>query len=95
MSKKKFVLEATIQSANPVIIEPILTKLVGVNALLKIDGGFEVRSKMEGETAKDLNRELLSALRRVEKKTTLRAKWTHAKITEKFFDYVPKGVREA
>jgi len=34
---------------------------------------------------------LLSALRRVEKKTTIRAEWTSAdNTTEKYFDYVLK-----
>ena len=50
---------------------------------------------MKGESARELNRAFLSALRRIEKKTTLRAEWTHDGLTERFFDYVPKGVREA
>jgi hypothetical protein len=33
---------------------------------------------------------LLSELRRVEKKTRLRAEWTSGNTTERFFDYVPK-----
>jgi hypothetical protein len=37
-----------------------------------------------------LNRTFLSALRRVDKKTTLRAEWTHGDNTERFFDYVLK-----
>jgi hypothetical protein len=94
MAEKKFVLAATIKSENPTAIEPILTKLFGVDALLRIDGGFQVRKTVEGRNAKDLNRTLLSELRRVEKKTTLRAEWGHAGTTEKFFDYVPKGVKK-
>ena len=38
-----------------------------------------------------LNRTLLAQLRRVERKTRLRAEWTHAGLTERFFHYVPKG----
>jgi hypothetical protein len=46
---------------------------------------------MEGESAKDLNRRLLSALRRAEKKTRLRAEWTAEDGTVyRFFDYVLK-----
>jgi len=49
---------------------------------------------MHGESAKDLNRTLLSALRKVEKKTTLRAEWTADGVTERYFDYVLKATRE-
>jgi len=41
--------------------------------------------------ARELNRTFLSALRRVEKRTPLRAKWTSDDGTiERFFDYVLK-----
>jgi coenzyme F420-reducing hydrogenase delta subunit len=53
-------------------------------------GGFEIRGEFEGESARDLNRRLLSEMRRVEK-TRIRAEWTSAKTVERFFDYVPKG----
>jgi hypothetical protein len=46
---------------------------------------------MEGASAKELNRTLLSTLRKVNKSTTLRAEWTSDDgTTEKFFDYVLK-----
>ena len=35
------------------------------------------------------------ALRRVERKTRLRAEWTAGGSVERFFDYVPKGTRPA
>ena len=37
------------------------------------------------------NRQLLSALRRVEKRTRLRAEWTAGGTTCRFFGYVPKS----
>ena len=46
-------------------------------------------------SACDANRELLSELRRVERKTRLRAEWTAGGSVERFFDYVPKGTRPA
>jgi hypothetical protein len=46
---------------------------------------------MTGNSARDLNRQLLSTLRR----TRLRAEWTAAGVTHRFFDYVPKGTRPA
>jgi hypothetical protein len=45
---------------------------------------------MKGTSAKELNRTLLSALRKLEKRTTLRADWTSGDTTERFFDYVSK-----
>jgi hypothetical protein len=46
---------------------------------------------MEGASARELNRTLLSALRKVERRTTLRAEWTSDDGTsERFFDYVLK-----
>jgi hypothetical protein len=45
---------------------------------------------MEGASAKELNRPLLSAMRKVEKRTTLRAEWTWGDTTERYFDYVLK-----
>jgi hypothetical protein len=45
---------------------------------------------MEGESARELNRSLLSALRKVEKRTRLRAEWTSGETTERFLDYVSK-----
>jgi hypothetical protein len=53
--------------------------------------GFMVEAEMEGAGARELNRTLLSALRKVQRKTTLRAEWTSGDgITEKSFDYVLK-----
>jgi len=94
MTNKKFVLSADISTEDPLAIQQILTKLVGVDAIIVIEKGFKVRTTMQGNNARDLNRTFLSALRRAEKKTTLRAEWTHDKTTERFFDYVPKRIRE-
>lgn len=46
---------------------------------------------MVGGSAKELNRTLLSELRRAEKKTRLRAEWASDNgTTQRFFDYVLK-----
>jgi hypothetical protein len=49
--------------------------------------------QIEGENARELNRAVPTALRRVERRTTLRAEWTSGTTVERFFDYVPKGSR--
>src|SRR5208283_2303718 len=52
---------------------------------------FVVEAEMEGASARELNRTFLSAVRKVEKRTTLRAEWTSdADTSESFFDYVLK-----
>lgn len=54
-------------------------------------GEFLVEAEMEGASARELNRMLLSALRKAQRKTTLRAEWAFSDgTTEKFFDYVLK-----
>lgn len=94
MVNKKFVLVANINTEDPARIEKVLSELVGVNAILRTEDGFKVKTTMEGMSAREMNRAFLSALRSVEKKTTMRAEWTHDKTTERFFDYVPKGIRK-
>jgi hypothetical protein len=53
--------------------------------------GFEISAELDGENARDLNRMLLSEMRRVEKKTRVRSEWTLGNTVERFFDYVPKA----
>ncbi len=96
MGRKRFQLSARISSNSPERIEALLRKLAGAGGTVKRTAdGFEVEAVLEGESARDLNRGLLSEMRRLEKKTRLRAQWTHADTVEKFFDYVPKGTAHA
>lgn len=94
MANKTFRLAARVNSSNPQDIRPVLENLIkGRGSVRKASdetGGFVVEAEMEGSSAKELNRSLLSALRKVEKRTTLRAEWTATDTTEKFFDYVLK-----
>jgi len=94
MPKSKFSLSAKVSSDNPSAIKPMLESVIGDKGTIKpTDDGFEIRAELEGESAKDLNRMLLSEMRRVEKRTRLRAEWSSGKTVQKFFDYVPKGTR--
>ena len=95
MSEKKFKLSARVSSATPSAIKPVLERVVGNNALIKPTAdGFEVNAEFTGESAKQLNRMLLTEMRRVEKKTRLRSEWSSEGTTEKFFDYVPKQTKK-
>jgi hypothetical protein len=89
---KSFRLSARVSSSSPDAVEPVLRRMIARGSVRKEDGEFVVEAEMEGASAKELNRGLLSALRRVEKKTRLRAEWTSGKTTERYFDYILKKI---
>ena len=84
-------LPASVSTENPQAIKRVLEELFEGGSVTPTEDGFQVKAKMIGESARDLNRTLLSALRKVEKKTRLRAEWAFGKEVARFFDYVPKG----
>ena len=91
MVNKRFRLKARVNSSNPHAIGPVLEKLIARGSVKKTEDEFIVEAEMEASDAKELNRSLLSALRKVEKKTRLRAEWTSEDgTTQRFFDYVLK-----
>ncbi len=94
MPGKCFRLSAQVSSESPSEIRRPIEEALGAGATIKpTEDGFEVKALLNGESARDLNRTLLSAMRRAEKRTRLRAEWTSDTTTEKFFDYVSKGTR--
>ena len=91
MATRRFRISARVSSDSPKTVKPVLEKAVGKASVTEANGEFLVEAEMEGDSAKDLNRSLLSALRKVEKKTRLRAEWTADDGTiERYFDYVLK-----
>jgi hypothetical protein len=93
VAKQRFTLHAKVATDSPGPIRHALWGLLGQEAVEQggKPGEFMVTKSMVGESAKDLNRQLLSALRRVEKKTRLRAEWKAKDGTvSRFFDYVLK-----
>jgi hypothetical protein len=93
--QKEFRLSAHITSRNPSKVSPILAKLIkGKGTIRSIESGFEVQANLQGESARTLNRTILSEMRKVERRTTIRAEWASGELVEKFFDYVPKGTRK-
>ena len=92
MAIKSFSLVARISTDNHTAIAIVLGKVVPQGVIEETaDHEFLVKAEFVGENARELNRSLLSELRRVEKKTRLRAEWTSGNTTERFFDYVPKA----
>jgi hypothetical protein len=80
-----------VSSSNLRAIKPVLEQLIKTGSVREAEGEFIVEAEMEGDSAKELNRLTLSALRRVEKRTRLRSEWTSENgTTQKFFDYVLK-----
>jgi hypothetical protein len=86
----EFKLHARINRSDAETIRQALDQLAAKGSVRKEGDEFLVEAETEGASAKELNRTLLSALRRVEKRTTLRAEWSCGDTTEKFFDYVLK-----
>jgi hypothetical protein len=94
MTKRCFSLVASVNTDSPEAIQPVLERLVDKGSVAKIGKNeFRIETQIEGEDAKELNRSLLSELRRIERKTRLRAEWTSGETTERFFDYVQKKKR--
>lgn len=94
MPEKKFKLVAKISSADPSAIKPVLEQAIKDGSIKPVDEGFEVNAELSGKTARELNRLLLSELRRTIKKTRMRSEWTSEGTTEKFFDYAFKGAKK-
>jgi hypothetical protein len=94
---QRFTVRAKVSTENPPAVRPVLRRLFpeGVLTLTGDPKEIVLEGVMDGTDARDLNRALLTELRRVEKRTRLRAEWTFEGTTEKFFDYVPKGKRGA
>jgi hypothetical protein len=94
MAQKVYELTANVNTENPRAIRGVLEGLIGKGSITPTEDGFRVKTKMVGESARDLNRTLLSALRKVERRTRLRAEWAFGKSVERFFDYAAKGVHK-
>jgi hypothetical protein len=93
MTDIRYTLHARVSTENPVAIKPVLEQMFtpGKVKAGETEKDFLVDAEMTGPSARDLNRALLNALRKVEKRSRLRAEWTAEGVTEKFFDYVPKA----
>jgi hypothetical protein len=87
----KLKLKAHVNRSDARTIRLALEQLAAKGSVRKEGDEFVVEGEIEGANARELNRTLLSALRKVNKRTTLRAEWTSGdNITERFFDYVLK-----
>jgi hypothetical protein len=87
----KLKLKARVNRSDARTIRHGLGLLSAKGSVRKEGDEFIVEASMKGASARELNRTLLSALRKVEKRTTLRAEWTSDDgTTERYFDFVLK-----
>jgi hypothetical protein len=91
----RFSLVGDVSSDDMAAVRPVLARVVGRAAVTETPDGLHVEGVMDGTDAREVNRRLLSALRRAEKRTRLRAEWTGGSHIHRFFDYVPKSTRAA
>jgi len=94
MAEGQILLVADVSSERLPAVEDALQGLVH-GVITRNAGGIHVEASIAAGEPRDLNRLLLSALRRAEPRTRLRAEWTVSGTTHRFFDYALKGVRPA
>lgn len=88
-----YTVRARVSTENPPAVRSVLRRLFPEGTLTLTGDPKELvlAAESEGANARELNRALLTELRRAEMRTRLRAEWISEGVTEKFFDYVPKG----
>lgn len=60
-----------------------------------VNDDHQVDGTVVGESARQFNRQLLTALRKGEGRTRLQSSWADDGVPERYFDYLPKGSRPA
>ena len=95
MADERFKVTARVSSSDLRAIQPVFKRLIANGSVRKAGDDLVVEAEMEGGSARELNRSILSALRRAEKRTRIRAEWTSDDgTTYRFFDYVLKKTLE-
>lgn len=95
MPRKRFSPVAQIRTSDPAAARAVLAVFAGHGSITESEEGLRIEAQLAGETARDLNRSLLSTLRRIDRRATLRAEWTARGITQRFFDYTLRATRRA
>jgi hypothetical protein len=93
MAETTYRLSARVSSNDLAAARAVLHELLPDGRIDDDQAELLVEAELAGDSAKELNRSLLSALRRAEKKTRLRSQWTAPDgSVERYFDYVLKKV---
>ena len=89
MPSRRFRARVRVRAPDLDVLRPVLAGFFSEGSVRR--GEAELVIEAEGASAKDLNRALLSSLRRLQKRATIRAEWTSEDgTTERYFDYVLK-----
>ena len=92
MTTSRFRIKARVSTDSPDLLRPLMGEVFPGGTIREDGPEFLIEASMEGSSPKDLNRSVLSALRRAEKRTRLRAEWTSEDgQVYRFFDYVLKS----
>ena len=81
----RFRLVAGVSSENPAPVRPLLEQVPGAT-VTQSERRLHVAAEMTGSSARELNRSVLTALRRAERRTRMRAEWRSGNVEERFFD---------
>jgi hypothetical protein len=93
MTETTYRLSARVSSNDLAAARAVLHELLPDGRIDDDQAELLVEAELAGDSAKELNRSLLSALRRAEKKTRLRSQWTAPDgSVERYFDYALKKV---
>ena len=95
MGERSITLAARIRTTDPAATRAALTTIFPNGVVTPTAEGYRVEATLEGASARDLNRILLSAFRRIDRRATLHAAWTSEGTTEHFFEYTARGTRSA
>ena len=91
MGLKTFCLSASVSTTvKPEAVRAVVLDMLGHAATIKpIPEGFAIETNaVVGVEARELNRKLFSALRRIDDAARLRADWTADGVSERFRGYV-------
>lgn len=93
MIETTYQLSARVSSDDLAAARAVLHELLPNGRIDDDQAELLVETELAGNSVRELNRSLLSALRRAKKKTRLRSQWTAPDGTvERYFDYVLKKV---
>jgi hypothetical protein len=86
----RFKLKARLRRSDTRTIRQALDQLGAKGSVRKEATSSSLKQRSKQPPAKERNRALLSAPRKVEKTTTRRAEWSSGDTAERYFDYVLK-----
>jgi hypothetical protein len=85
--ERSFKLRVRINTGDPGAVEPVLRRPRGIEGYRVVAEEFEIDAEINGESARELNRSILSELRHACRRTGIRAAYSHEGSGERSFDH--------